>query len=52
MLTSITLDNPQGLTDKGGNMFITGANSGVPKITGPMTLTAGAIRSVERQAPF
>jgi flagellar hook protein FlgE len=40
-----TFDNPQGLVDKGGNMYVTGANSGVPKITGPLTLTAGAIRS-------
>jgi flagellar hook protein FlgE len=40
-----TFDNPQGLVDKGGNMFIAGANSGVPKITGPLTLTAGSIRS-------
>ncbi|HTL27739.1 MAG TPA: flagellar hook-basal body complex protein [Tepidisphaeraceae bacterium] len=40
-----TFDNVQGLTDQGGNMFTTGANSGVPKITGPLTLTAGAIRS-------
>jgi flagellar hook protein FlgE len=40
-----TFDNVQGLTDQGGNMFTTGADSGVPKITGPLTLTAGAIRS-------
>ena len=40
-----TFDNPQGLVDKGGNMYVTGSNSGVPKITGPLTLTAGAIRA-------
>lgn len=40
-----TFDNAQGLVDKGGNMYVTGANSGVPKITGPLTLTAGAIRA-------
>jgi flagellar hook protein FlgE len=40
-----TFDNVQGLTDQGGNMFTTGADSGVPKITGPLTLNAGAIRA-------
>jgi flagellar hook protein FlgE len=40
-----TFDNASGLVDKGGNMFIAGANSGVPKITGPLTMTAGAIRA-------
>jgi flagellar hook protein FlgE len=40
-----TFDNVQGLTDQGGNMFTTGADSGTPKITGPLTLTAGAIRA-------
>src|SRR5207249_8887803 len=27
------------------DLYTTGASSGVPKITGPLTLTAGAIRS-------
>jgi flagellar hook protein FlgE len=40
-----TFDNPEGLVDNGGNMYSTGANSGVAKITGPLTLTAGAIRA-------
>jgi flagellar hook protein FlgE len=40
-----TFDNVQGLTVQGGNMFTTGADSGTPKITGPLTLTAGAIRA-------
>jgi flagellar hook protein FlgE len=40
-----TFRNPMGLEDKGGNMFLTGANSGVPIIGAPMTLGAGAIRS-------
>ncbi len=40
-----TFDNVQGLTDQGGNMFTTGADSGVPKITAPNTLTAGEIRA-------
>ncbi len=40
-----TFNNPQGLTDQGGNMFTTGADSGVAIITAPETLGAGAIRS-------
>ena len=40
-----TFDNPQGLVAQGGNMYATGADSGVPKITAPLTLTAGSIRS-------
>jgi flagellar hook protein FlgE len=40
-----TFDNPEGLVDNGGNMYSTGANSGVPKITAPLTLTAGAVRA-------
>ena len=40
-----TFDNPEGLQDQGGNLYTTGADSGVPKITGPLELTAGAIRA-------
>ena len=40
-----TFDNPQGLIDSGGNMFKTGANSGVPKVAAPLTLTGGSIRA-------
>ena len=40
-----TFDNPEGLEAKGGNLYTTGANRGVPTITGPLELTAGAIRS-------
>ena len=40
-----TFDNPQGLVDQGGNLYTAGANSGVPKITGPLQLDAGAIRA-------
>jgi flagellar hook protein FlgE len=45
-----TFDNQEGLVDKGGNMYVTGANSGVPKITGPLTLTAGSIRAGSLEA--
>jgi flagellar hook protein FlgE len=38
-------NNPQGLTDEGGNMFITGANSGVAIIGSPGSLGAGGLRS-------
>ena len=37
--------NPQGLDDKGGNMFAAGANSGNPMITSPLNLGTGQIRS-------
>lgn len=40
-----TFNNPQGLIDQGGNMFIEGSNSGVATITSPLQLSAGAIRS-------
>jgi flagellar hook protein FlgE len=40
-----TFDNNAGLLDKGGSMFITGANSGSAKVTTPLTLTAGQIRA-------
>jgi flagellar hook protein FlgE len=40
-----TFDNAQGLVDQGGNMFVTGSNSGEPTISTPLTLGAGAIRS-------
>jgi flagellar hook protein FlgE len=38
-------DNPQGLVDRGGNLYIQGGNSGVPKITAPLQLSAGGVRS-------
>jgi flagellar hook protein FlgE len=44
-LAVATFNNPQGLNDQGGNMFTAGADSGVPIITAPETLGAGAIRS-------
>lgn len=44
-LAIATFDNPQGLIDKGGNMYVPGASSGVPVITSPLALGAGAIRS-------
>lgn len=44
-LALATFNNPQGLNDQGGNMFTAGADSGVPIITTPETLGAGAIRS-------
>ncbi|MDB5290218.1 MAG: flgE [Phycisphaerales bacterium] len=37
--------NPQGLDDKGGNVFAQGANSGVAVISSPMSLGNGAIRA-------
>jgi len=37
--------NPQGLVDKGGNMFIEGASSGTPVISVPNSLGAGTVRS-------
>lgn len=40
-----TFDNPEGLIDSGGNMYRTGANSGTPKITSPLQLSAGAVKS-------
>ena len=40
-----TFNNPGGLVDKGGNMFIEGTNSGVAVISGPLQLSAGSIRS-------
>ena len=40
-----TFDNPQGLIDQGGNQFRTGINSGVPRVSGPLEITAGALRS-------
>jgi flagellar hook protein FlgE len=44
-LAIATFNNPQGLDDKGGNMFVAGADSGVPIITAPETLGSGGIRS-------
>ncbi len=40
-----TFNNPQGLTDMGGGMYKTSSNSGVPIVSGPLTLGAGAIKS-------
>jgi flagellar hook protein FlgE len=37
--------NPTGLTDKGGNQFAAGANSGAAMITSPLALGAGEIRA-------
>lgn len=39
-----TFNNPLGLSDQGGNMYVTGPNSGVPIISSPLQLGAGAIR--------
>lgn len=44
-LAMATFNNPAGLVDQGGNMFIEGTNSGVAVITSPLQLSAGAIRS-------
>jgi flagellar hook protein FlgE len=44
-LALATFNNPQGLVDQGGNMFIEGSNSGVATITAPLKLSAGSIRS-------
>lgn len=38
-------DNPNGLTDNGGNTYSVGPNSGEPTITAPQELSSGAIRS-------
>lgn len=40
-----TFSNPQGLDDKGGNVFASSSDSGIPLITTPLALGAGAIRS-------
>lgn len=40
-----TFNNPLGLVDQGGNMYSSGANSGVPIISPPLSLGAGSIRS-------
>ncbi len=40
-----TFNNPQGLVDQGGNMFIEGSNSGAATISSPLQLSAGAIRA-------
>jgi flagellar hook protein FlgE len=40
-----TFTNPMGLTDKGGNMYVTGVNSGEPVVGAPLTLGSGGIRS-------
>ena len=40
-----TFDNPEGLIDTGGNMYIGGGNSGTAKVTAPLQLSAGGIRA-------
>lgn len=40
-----TFNNPQGLIDKGTNMFVESTNSGVAIITPPEELSAGSIRA-------
>lgn len=40
-----TFNNPQGLQDLGGNMYMTGGNSGEPIIASPLQLGAGAVRA-------
>ena len=40
-----TFSNPEGLEDKGGNMYATGADSGVAVIGGPGSNGAGLIRA-------
>jgi flagellar hook protein FlgE len=40
-----TFKNPEGLNDKGGNMFAGGPDSGAPTIGAPTTNGAGAVRS-------
>jgi len=40
-----TFNNTQGLVDMGGNMYVSGPNSGVPVIASPLTLGSGSIRS-------
>jgi flagellar hook protein FlgE len=40
-----TFDNVEGLLDKGGNMYVTSGNAGTPKITAPLQLGAGGVRS-------
>jgi flagellar hook protein FlgE len=37
--------NPEGLDDKGGNMYAASASSGVPVVTNPTSLGTGALRS-------
>lgn len=37
--------NPEGLDDKGGNMFEASASSGVPVVTTPLSLGTGGIRA-------
>jgi flagellar hook protein FlgE len=38
-------DNPEGLTDEGGNLYAPGANSGTPTVGSPLDLNAGAVRA-------
>lgn len=40
-----TFDNPQGLLDNGSSLYSVGANSGEPRIGGPLDGLAGSIRS-------
>jgi flagellar hook protein FlgE len=40
-----TFNNPEGLVDQGGNLYQTGAASGLPVISAPQQLGSGSIRS-------
>jgi flagellar hook protein FlgE len=44
-LAMATFNNPMGLSDAGGNMYVTGPNSGEAIITNPLQLGAGAVRA-------
>ncbi|MGC4031614.1 MAG: flagellar hook protein FlgE [Tepidisphaeraceae bacterium] len=44
-LALATFDNPEGLSDEGGNVYSVGPNSGEPVITSPQELSSGMIRS-------
>jgi flagellar hook protein FlgE len=39
-----TFNNPMGLQDMGGNMYMAGSNSGEPIVGAPLQLGAGGIR--------
>ena len=44
-VATATFDNPQGLNDKGSNLYAVGSNSGEPRVGGPLEGQAGGIRS-------
>jgi flagellar hook protein FlgE len=44
-LAVATFSNNGGLVDRGGNQYVAGGNSGVPIISAPLEVGAGAIRS-------